>query len=82
MCGEKHQGRLAIIETSSTLAYEKTSHFNLNHGYEVICRVLGFYAPEDDKLILRKRLRRNQRIGSALSNRILGINARHLFAEL
>jgi len=51
------KGRLAIIETSSTPAYEKTRHFHLNHGYEVICRIPDFYAPGDDKLILQKRLR-------------------------
>jgi hypothetical protein len=53
----KAEGRLSIIETSSTPAYEKTRHFHLNHGYEVICRIPDFYAPGDDKLILQKRLR-------------------------
>lgn len=53
----KAQGRMAIIETSSTLAYEKTRHFHLGHGYEVIARIPDFYAPGDDKLILQKRLR-------------------------
>jgi ribosomal protein S18 acetylase RimI-like enzyme len=51
------KGRLAIIETSSTPAYEKTRHFHLSQGYEVICRIPDFYAPGDDKLILQKRLR-------------------------
>jgi ribosomal protein S18 acetylase RimI-like enzyme len=51
------KGRLAIIETSSTPAYEKTRHFYLSHGYEVICRIPDFYAPGDDKLILQKRMR-------------------------
>jgi hypothetical protein len=51
------KGRLAIIETSSTPAYEKTRHFYLSQGYEVICRIPDFYAPGDDKLILQKRLR-------------------------
>ena len=55
------KGRLAIIETSSTPAYEKTRHFHLSHGYEVICRIPDFYAPGDDKLILQKRLRLDQR---------------------
>ena len=50
------RGRLAIIETSSTPAYEKTRRFHLNHGYKLICRVPDFYAPADDKLILQKRL--------------------------
>ena len=50
-------GRLAIIETSSTPAYEKTRHFHIRYGYEVIGCIPDFYAPSDDKLILQKRLR-------------------------
>lgn len=53
----KDKGRLAIIETSSTPAYEKTRHFHLSHGYEIGARILDFYAPRDDKLILQKQLR-------------------------
>ncbi len=52
----KARGRLAIIETSSTAAYEKTRHFHIGHGYEVIGCIPDFYALGDDKLILRKRL--------------------------
>ena len=51
------KGRLAIIETSSTPAYEKTRRFHLNQGYEIICHIPDFYAPGDDKLIMQKRLR-------------------------
>lgn len=51
------QGRLALIETSSTPAYEKTRRFHHRQGYEVICHLPDFYAPGDDKLILQKRLR-------------------------
>jgi ribosomal protein S18 acetylase RimI-like enzyme len=50
------KGRLAIIETSSTPAYEKTRHFHISHGYEIVARIPDFYAPGDDKLILQKRL--------------------------
>jgi ribosomal protein S18 acetylase RimI-like enzyme len=53
----KAQGRLAIIETSSTPAYEKTRRFHLGQGYEIIARIPDFYSPGDDKLILQKRLR-------------------------
>jgi ribosomal protein S18 acetylase RimI-like enzyme len=53
----KDQGRLVIIETSSTPLYEKTRRFHLGEGYQVVCRILDFYAPGDDKLILQKRLR-------------------------
>lgn len=51
------KGRLSIIETSSTPAYEKTRNFHFTQGYEAICRIPDFYAPGDDKLILQKRLR-------------------------
>jgi len=50
-------GRLAIIETSSIPAYEKARHFHIRHGYETVARIPDFYAPGDDKLILRRRLR-------------------------
>jgi GNAT superfamily N-acetyltransferase len=53
----KGQGKLSIIETSSTPAYEKTRNFHLSQGYEVVCRIPDFYAPGDDKLIMQKRLR-------------------------
>ena len=52
----KAQGRLAIIETSSTPAYERTRRFHLGHGYEIIARIPDFYAPGDDKLTLQKRV--------------------------
>jgi ribosomal protein S18 acetylase RimI-like enzyme len=53
----ENQGRLAIIETSSQPEYEKTRRFHLSHGYEIISRIPDFYASNDDKLILQKRLR-------------------------
>ena len=53
----KAKGRLSIIETSSTPAYEKTRHFHISQGYEIVARIPDFYAPGDDKLILQKRLR-------------------------
>jgi ribosomal protein S18 acetylase RimI-like enzyme len=53
----KANGRLALIETSSTPAYEKTRRFHLGLGYEIIACIPDFYSPGDDKLILRKRLK-------------------------
>jgi len=53
------EGRLSIIETSSTPAYDKTRHFHTRQGYKIIAHIPDFYAPGDDKLILQKRLRRN-----------------------
>ena len=52
----KDQGRLSIIETSSTSPYEKTRNFHLSQGYDIAARIPDFYAPGDDKLILVKRL--------------------------
>jgi ribosomal protein S18 acetylase RimI-like enzyme len=51
------KGRLSIIETSATPAYDKTRHFHLSQGYEIVACIPDFYAPGDDKLILQKRLR-------------------------
>ena len=53
----EHQGRLVMIETSSTPLYERTRRFHVGEGYEAICRIPDFYAPGDDKLIMQKRLR-------------------------
>jgi ribosomal protein S18 acetylase RimI-like enzyme len=52
----KSKGRLALIETSSTLAYEKTRQFYQRCGYDEIARVPDFYEPGDDRIILRKLL--------------------------
>ena len=53
----KAQGRLAIIETSSTPSYEKTRRFHIGQGFEVIGCIPDFYTPGDDKLIMQKRLK-------------------------
>ena len=53
----KAKGRLALIETSSMPAYEKTRRFHKGLGYEIIARIPDFYSPGDDKLILQKHLR-------------------------
>jgi len=50
------KGRLAIIATSSTPAYEATRRFYVGRGYEIVARTPDFYAPGDDRLILQKRL--------------------------
>lgn len=50
-------GRLALIETSSTPAYEKTRQFHHRCGYEDIARVPDFYEYGDDKMILQKRFK-------------------------
>jgi ribosomal protein S18 acetylase RimI-like enzyme len=50
-----NRGRLILIETSSTIEYEKTRRFYHNIGYSVICRIPDFYTPGDDKIVLEKR---------------------------
>ena len=52
----KAGGRSALIETSSTPAYDKTMQFHLNHGYKIVARVPDFYKCGDHKVILQKRL--------------------------
>jgi ribosomal protein S18 acetylase RimI-like enzyme len=49
-------GRLLLIETSSTSAYEPTRQFYLKHEYSVAARIPDFYADGDDKIIFAKRL--------------------------
>lgn len=53
---KKARGRMIIIETSSTPAYERARRLYLGRGYEVVGRVPDFYAPGDDRVILQKRL--------------------------
>lgn len=53
----KKQGRLAIIETSSTPIYANTRHFYTRHSYEIVASISDFYSIGDDKVILIKRLR-------------------------
>lgn len=53
----KAKGRLALIETSSTSAYEETLRFHQGMGYEMVACIPDFYSPGDDKVILQKRIR-------------------------
>ncbi|MBT9163462.1 MAG: hypothetical protein DDT24_00369 [Chloroflexi bacterium] len=56
----KAEGRLAIIETSSTPQYERARQFHFSHGYQVVASIPDFYAPGDDKIVLQKRLKPHQ----------------------
>ena len=53
----KNQGRLILIETSSTQVYQDTRAFYARHGYVLESRIFDFYKPGDDKLIYTKRFR-------------------------
>ncbi len=51
------QGRLILIETASKPEYERTRLFHHSQGYELVSCIPDFYAPNDDKLTLQKRLK-------------------------
>lgn len=51
------QGRLVIVETSGRPDYAKTRRFYHSIDYNETGRIVDFYAPGDDKLILEKRLK-------------------------
>jgi ribosomal protein S18 acetylase RimI-like enzyme len=50
-------GRIIMIETSSTSLYDNTRNFYLGRGYEVVGRIPDFYTPGDDMIIMQKRLK-------------------------
>jgi ribosomal protein S18 acetylase RimI-like enzyme len=53
---KEHGGRLLIIETSSTPAYQLTRQFYRKHGYTPVATVPDFYADGDDLVVFTKRL--------------------------
>ena len=53
---KSHNGRLILIETSSTADYDKTRRFYHGIGYTIICRIPEFYMPGDDLVIFHKVL--------------------------
>jgi GNAT superfamily N-acetyltransferase len=60
---EALHARMLIIETSSRSDYSATRGFYLRRGYVEAARVREFYAPEDDRIILTKRLAGSPREG-------------------
>jgi ribosomal protein S18 acetylase RimI-like enzyme len=50
-------GRLLVIETSSTEKYAPTRRFYLGLNYTETARIPDFYGPGDDRVIYTKRLR-------------------------
>ena len=53
---EALHARMLVIETSSRSDYTATRGFYLKRGYVEAARVREFYAPDDDRIILTKRL--------------------------
>lgn len=52
----RQNGRLVMVETSSTPLYEPTRRFYSRHGYEQVAVVPDFYADGDGLVLFRKRL--------------------------
>jgi len=49
-------GRMLLVETSGLPSYERTRAFYAKCGYEEEARIRDFYAPGDEKIVLRKLL--------------------------
>jgi len=60
---EALHARMLVVETSSRSDYAATREFYLRRGYVEAARVREFYAPEDDRIILTKRLAGSPREG-------------------
>lgn len=52
----KNQGRLILIETSSSEVYQDTRAFYERRGYVLESRIRDFYKPNDDRCIYIKRI--------------------------
>lgn len=52
----EQNGRLLLIETSTTPHYEPTRRFYLKLGYEVAARIADYYADGDGMAVFGKRL--------------------------
>jgi ribosomal protein S18 acetylase RimI-like enzyme len=50
------EGRMLIIETSSSEAYDKTRQFYLKNGYPLVETIKDFYRPGEDRVTFIKRL--------------------------
>ena len=60
---EALHARMLVVETSSRSDYTATRGFYLKRGYVEAARVREFYAPDDDRIILTKRLAGSPRQG-------------------
>ena len=53
---KESKGTIIVVETSSKIEYETSRRFYRAQGYEIVCSIADFYAPDDAKLIFLKRL--------------------------
>jgi ribosomal protein S18 acetylase RimI-like enzyme len=51
------QGRMLLIETSSSKAYEQTRRFYLKNDYELVETIPDFYQPGEDRVTYCKRFK-------------------------
>jgi ribosomal protein S18 acetylase RimI-like enzyme len=49
-------GRMVIIETEGTEAYEPTRRFYFSVGCDEVARIADFYRPGSDKVVYRRRI--------------------------
>lgn len=54
---QRLDGRMILIETSSTVEYELTRRFYRHAGYNIICQIPDFYSSADGLVVFQKRLR-------------------------
>ena len=52
----EHDGRLLLVETSTTPHYEPTRRFYLKHGYALVATIPDFYADGDGMAVFAKRV--------------------------
>ena len=53
---QRRNGRILLIETSSTPHYDPTRRFYLKNNYTLAAQIADFYADADDMVIFSKRL--------------------------
>jgi ribosomal protein S18 acetylase RimI-like enzyme len=51
-----HRGRLLVLNTSGTPAYQPARDFYLRNGFELSARLIEYYRPGDDLCIFTKRI--------------------------
>ena len=53
---KKENGRMLVIETSSSTAYDKTRQFYLKNNYEMVQSIKDFYSEGEDRVTYLKRI--------------------------
>ncbi|GLE08536.1 hypothetical protein PINS_up019783 [Pythium insidiosum] len=53
---QQRDGRILLVETSSTDAYSATRRFYERRGYARVAQIPAFYEDGDDKIVFHRRL--------------------------